>query len=149
MIWINKKSYEIEAVYSLIRALFRRSQWMQLHPSIFRNAYLHPSIFRNTLIVTIIFDNLWVQTSFSSHLCTHRLKILEGPAAHNWCTPNLILDSDSLILRLSNEVSFFPKFLLKSVQKTQNIKSSKGWMHAKADDYNLTLIFCAVWTQRH
>ena len=59
------------------RALFRLGQWVQLHPSIFRNAYLHPSILRKTPIVTIIFDNLWVQISFSSHICTHRLKILK------------------------------------------------------------------------
>jgi len=59
------------------RALFRLGQWVQLHPSIFRNAYLHPSIIRKTPIVTIIFDNSWVQISFSSHICTHQLKILK------------------------------------------------------------------------
>ena len=45
------------------------------------------------------------------------------------CILNLIPDSYSLILRLSNEVSFFSKFLLKGAQKTQNINLFK-WMNA-------------------
>ena len=48
---------------------------------------------------------------------------------YNPTTPNLISDSNFLILRLSNEVSFFSKFLLKGAQKAQKIKVFK-WINA-------------------
>ena len=73
--------------------------------------------------------------------------------APKWCTPNLIPDSNSLILRLFNEVSFFPKFILKSVQKTQNIKLFKRMNACKSwwlqFDINFFVFFGLKGTKMH